>query len=395
MSVARLPDYIIELLVAYSRRELTDNEYDVLSGWLLQHEESIELVNEYLRLLNSIHSISIYDRLKTDTAWSVVHNRTSHKPGWKKLRSLSFFKCAASIILPIIALGTILWCFSVVYIDRKQAVNSEVLKSGRANAILELNGGKSIVLGTGIEKDIHSFKGTIFTKDSVDVIRYFDNRVTEVQFNKLSVPKGGEYKLVLADGTKVWLNSETKVRYPTRFTGDVRNIYLLSGEIFLEVAEDKEKPFIVNGNNYQVEVLGTGFNIRDYQDEFNCTTTLLHGSVKVKNINTLECIVIQPNQQVKIKKEGSMSVLNVNARQSIGWINGVLYYNNASLEQILKDLSRWYSFDYEFEDAGIAELKFAGGISRYNDIEQVIDVITSTNKLNVTIEGNLIKFSYR
>ncbi|WP_439183864.1 FecR family protein [Carboxylicivirga taeanensis] len=396
MAVTDLPEHIIKLLVAYTEGKLTDDEYDALDRWLKKHADSGNTVDEYARLVHDVHTLSVHQQVDINVAWSVVDKHTSNRPGWKKIKRLQLIKYAATLFIPLITLVSLYWYFSDTYrTGNKQICQAEKLTPGRANAILELDGGENIVLGTGKEHTINSHDGEVLTKDSVDVLRYVNNAKTEVQFNKLSVPNGGEYKLILADGTKVWLNSETQLRYPTRFNGEERNIYLLKGEIYLEVAEDKTKPFIVNGDHYTVEVLGTGFNVRDYQDECGCSTTLVHGSVKVKSTHTKKSVVILPNQQVNIGGEGAMFVQQVNAQQRIGWIKGVLYYENATLEQILKDLSRWYSFDYEFEDETIAELRFAGGVSRYDDIEQVIDIISSTNKLKATIHGELITFSYK
>ena len=388
-----LPIHIIELLIAYDQNKLDKVGHKQLADWLKENPNEHELAKKYLHLSNNLQMTRVFEQINVESAWQSVSQLTSIKPGWEKVKTLMVMKYAASILLPILAVVSILWYLSVNDSLKRTVSNNNIeLEPGSAKAILKLHDGENIVLGAGDNEVVNLNDGSVLAKDSLDVLSYMSIATKKVQLNSLLVPKGGEYKLVLVDGTKVWLNSETKLSYPTRFEGNNRTIHLLQGEIYLEVIENSDKPFVVKGNDYEIQVLGTGFNVRNYHDEQGTIITLVHGSVKVSKESKGESLVLKPDQQVRFINN-SISVQNVIASEAAGWIEGVLYYNNASLEEILRDLSRWYNFKYEFEEKEIANMRFGGGIYRYEEITKILDIISLTNKLEISVEGKLITFS--
>ncbi len=390
-----IPEDIIQLLVSYSQGQLSAEEHEVLTRWMKENFDSDNFASDYAHLINDIRTLGVYEGLDVNSAWENVDKHTSDRTAKKKKRRLHFLKYAATLLLPIIASVSLFWHLS----NRDQLEDNPVFfqknYTEAVSPILMVDGGERIILDAKENHTIHSIEGELLTKDSAKVLRYVDNIKAEVKINELWIPKGANYTLILSDGTKVWLNSQTLLRYPTRFEGNERNICLLEGEIYLDVAEDKEKPFIIEGNNYNVRVLGTEFNVRNYHNESACLTTLVHGSVEIESGLSKQSVIITPDQQVRIDTDGAMAIQEVNAQQYIGWINGVLYYEHATLEKILKDLSRWYRFDYEFEEEVMSELPFAGSISRTNTIEQIIEIISSTNKLKATINEGVITFTYQ
>jgi ferric-dicitrate binding protein FerR (iron transport regulator) len=389
--VKRLPEHIIKSLIDFESGLLDSDEVNNLAQWLDANEQAIKEANEYVRLSNHLRSISTYQRIDSEKSWLNVAQKTSDKPGWRKQIRLNFYKQIAAIVLPLITLGTITWYLLTMMDGSEHQIAEQVrLQTGGSKAILELPNGQTVNLG-GDKTEQILVDNIKIASDSVNLLSYSKQLEITSQFNTLIVPKGGEYQLKLADGTHIWLNSETKLIYPTNFDGDTREIQLIHGEIYLEVAENKQKPFIVKGDDYNVKVLGTGFNIRNYKDEDAIKTTLVHGSVRVSSEGQNYDVILKPNQQL-VNYDGDVDVDFVDVQQVTGWIKGTLFYSNVTLDDIMRDLARWYQFEYEFADADLAELRFGGGISRYDNIEKILDIIATTKKIDIAIHNEKILF---
>jgi len=200
-----------------------------------------------------------------------------------------------------------------------------------------------------------------------------------VQYNMITTPAGGKYQLVLADGTHVWLNSSSSLRYPvTGFASGERRVEL-SGEAYFEVAKrsngKKHVPFIVASKGQEVEVLGTHFNVKSYNDEQLTTTTLLEGRVKVSRQNAFEQ-VLQPGQQAQVNQ--SIKVINVDTSTAVAWKNGLFKFENASIQDVMLQFSRWYNVDVAFEGK-IPRNRFTGEIYRNMDADKTFKILTYAN----------------
>ena len=389
-----LPAHIIKILLSHQSDDLTLEQILVLNRYFSDNKEMLSEANAILKLSDSSKDIKQYLAIDVNTAWHTVDSKTLPQPGWRFNKRFRIIQYAASILLPLISAGIVLWYLNYMPNTVSDTiVKVESIEKGQSKAILELGNGNRIVLGQKRVAEISSGTGFIIAKDSANQLNYTSKNINQIEYNTLSIPKGGEYKLLLADGTNVWLNSQTKLRYPTQFANNTREIQLLEGEIFLEVKENKAKPFVVKGNEYDIRVLGTGFNVRNYKDEANMATTLVHGSVQINQHNNGKQCILQPNQQVSIDENGLMCVKNVDVKLYASWVNGILYYKGETLDNILRDLSRWYSFEYKFTNVAIANKRFGGGISRYDDFKKVLDVITTTNKLKTTITDGVIIIS--
>jgi len=391
-----IPEHIIEIILVLNKRVLTPFEKEELEVWLSENPDNKDDLDKMAKIIGQIDLVTKYTQINIDKAWNRVDRTTSDKPGWKKGRRLQFLKVAASFILPILTVGIAV--FSLLNqpeLDQEATQLNNIAQPGSSKAILELYDGQVIKLGEGSAEQIANQKGITIGTVSTQELKYnLAHNSNAIQYNTLCIPRGGEWDVVLSDGTKVKLNSETRFKHPINFNGNTREVFLEYGEAHFEVAEDKEVPFVVHGNNSQVEVLGTGFNIRAYKDEAHVYTTLVHGSVKVGSAryNTL----LKPNQQAIISNESQkIEVKEVDVTQTIGWVEGILYFNNQTLEDIMRDLGRWYNFEYRFENEEIAKIKFGGGITKYNDIDLILDVINTTNKLITEIEGDVIIFKHK
>jgi ferric-dicitrate binding protein FerR (iron transport regulator) len=211
--------------------------------------------------------------------------------------------------------------------------------------------------------------------------------ISDISYNTLSTPKGGEYQVVLPDGTKVWLDAASSISYPVAFAGNVRRVKL-TGQAYFEVAKNKEKPFYVDVNEVQVRVLGTHFNISAYNDDNAMTTTLLEGAVQVTNNNSLS--LLKPGQQAVISN-GSNNILvaNANINDAMAWKNGYFTFNDDNITGIMRKVSRWYDVDVEYRTADTGQ-QFGGTFYRSKSISELLAHLEKIGKLHFKISGRRI-----
>jgi ferric-dicitrate binding protein FerR (iron transport regulator) len=240
---------------------------------------------------------------------------------------------------------------------------------GTRKAILTLSDGQSIQLG-GDPQNINDGGAAITTNNSEVV--YTTTKQTAVAYNTIATPKGGEYQVTLPDGTQVWLNAETSLRYPTSFTGSERRVEL-TGEAYFEVAKNAKQPFIVQSGETVVKVLGTHFNIMAYPDESIQKTTLTEGSVALSKGGGHE--ILKPGQAGTIAHgTNNIVVASTDIEQDLAWKNGNFYFQKTELSTIMKQLARWYDLEIRYSGT-VPKKRFVGKISRYTNLSDVLDVL--------------------
>lgn len=205
-----------------------------------------------------------------------------------------------------------------------------------------------------------------------------------VKYNTLIVPRGGEFSLELADGTRVWLNAESRLRYPVAFMGKERKVEM-EGEVYFEVVKNNEKPFIVTVNGVDIRVLGTSFNVSAYQEEV--VTTLVEGKVQLKRGD--EQVVLSPNQQA-IWSDDKFKVKQVDACNYVLWKEGIFYFEDVDLERILDDMARWYNVNIFYMNPTLKKMKFSVEIKRYEDINEILRRIEQTKRVKFEIKDRTI-----
>ncbi len=275
--------------------------------------------------------------------------------------------------------------------------NFEQFTPGSNKALLTLGNGKTLVLDSLQSGIIAKQENTKIIKLNDGQLVYNDTASSPLnlqhQINTLYTPRGGEYQLTLPDGTKVWLNAETILKYPVSFNGDTRSVSL-NGEAYFEVALNKQKPFIVNINDKaKVKVLGTRFNINAYENEETIKTTLIEGSVQVSTFGQIQSPVSQtlsPGEQAAITNKGTLNVQTVETYRYIAWKEGYFAYKEATLDEILKQLSRWYQFEYQFENTTVKETLFTARLKRYDAVGQVFRIIEQTGQIKFTIQDDIV-----
>jgi ferric-dicitrate binding protein FerR (iron transport regulator) len=200
------------------------------------------------------------------------------------------------------------------------------------------------------------------------------------EYNTIVVPRAAEYSVKLSDGTIVYLNSDSKLRYPVPFEKGVRKVYL-EGEAYFKVSKDKRRPFIVDVKEVEVKVLGTSFNINAYEENNGVATTLVEGSVNVSSANN--SVIIKPNQQAVFSKGGSMKVNNVNVYNYISWRQGYLNFDNVPLEQLMFEIERWFDINVFYVNSELKTYRYTGAINKYYSLDKMLHIVEEVLKIKI------------
>jgi transmembrane sensor len=367
-----------ELLEKYNTGKCTPKELLLLQKWfhLLNSDEVSELTEADLTTAQHTLQHKMTSLIKKSS--SVIH--------WPRI-------IAAAAILIIVSIGTF---FYLNYIDKpisKQEISNikNDISPGGNIATLTLADGRKISLTDAENGQLAEQSGIKIHKTAdgqlVYEVSHLEGGTTErslpaveMTYNTIETPPGGQYQVNLPDGSKVWLNSASSLRYPVKFTGTERRVEI-SGEAYFEVAHNSKMPFKVINNSQTVEVLGTHFNIMAYPDESSTNTTLLEGSVKIIKENKSK--IISPGQQTRVMN-GNIAVLNVDVNEAVAWKDGFFMFKNEDIQSIMRQISRWYNLEVQYQ--GTIPKKFFGvKISRSRNVSEVLEVLESTGSIHFKI----------
>lgn len=263
---------------------------------------------------------------------------------------------------------------------------------GGNKALLTLADGSKISLDEAANHQLATQSGTKITKTAAGQLVYETADQTQASgaassLNTISTPRGGQYLVTLADGTKVWLNASSSLTYPSGFANTRQRRVTLKGEAYFEVAKDKLHPFVVETDKQTVKVLGTHFNISSYEDDRTTKTTLLEGLVSVNAIGKEEQI-IHPGQQA-VLNANAITVKEANTEEAMAWKNGYFRFNDEDIKSVMRKLSRWYNIDIQYEGEVSTE-GFTGKISRFKPISEVLNALESTKTIHFKVEGRRV-----
>ncbi|NLR77306.1 FecR family protein [Chitinophaga eiseniae] len=300
-----------------------------------------------------------------------------------RIRPMFRWAAAAAVAIVIISAGGYL----LRHQQQKQhiaAVPQQTIPPGKDGAVLTLDDGSQVVLdsiGNGwlISKSgekVQMSNGTLQYKN--------DSSPGKIAYNTMQTPRGRQFAVVLPDGTKVWLNSASSLRYPTCFHSSRREVQL-SGEAYFEVAHNARQPFIVNiSDQSKVEVLGTDFNIKAYSNEKNIEATLLSGAVRVAKGN--EHTILKPGQQASIRQSGITVNEHADIERITAWKNGLFYFDGVQLEDAMRQLERWYDIEVQYEN-GVPDIRFGGKMNRNITLNELLRILARAD-LKCRLEGN-------
>lgn len=283
-------------------------------------------------------------------------------------------------------------------VHQASPANNAGIQPGSNKAVLTLSNGSKIVLD-------NAQKGTLAQQGNTQVIKinggliaynsYHRSKITDqrsqIEYNTISTPRGGQYEVILPDGSKVWLNAASSLTFPTAFTGNERKV-ILKGEGYFEIkplptANEGNMPFKVQVNKLIINVLGTGFNVMAYQDENNMTTTLINGSVKLEFEH--KQTLLKPGQQSLINNiNGDMQVSVADTAEVLAWKEGFFRFNNTDLKSIMRQISRWYNVDIHYAD-DVSDRTFTGMMPRTVSLSHILEVLTLSN-VHFKVEGDII-----
>lgn len=299
----------------------------------------------------------------------------------------AWIRSAAAIIL--LAGGAVyLWLSNPAKKELAYAykqVSTEIVP-GSNKAVLTLADGSTILLDSAAKGNLALQGGTRIVKPDDGQLLYESEGGMTTGDNIISIPRGGHYQVSLPDGSKVWLNSASSIRFPTVFSGASR-IVTVQGEVYMEIAPDTKKPFIVRVNDMKVRVLGTSFNINAYPDEKEIRTTLLGGRVAV-GYGEKDMLLSLPGQQARANNGEIAMVNDVNTDQVLGWKNNLFYFNEDGIDVIMRQLSRWYDVEIKYEE-NIPALRLSGKIQRSLPLSEVLEGLGGM-ELHFRLEGRTL-----
>lgn len=382
MDILKQRMMIARLIAKELAGTIDEGEREVLSRWLAEdgrHREEYDRLKMSLRAGNPVWVDQERGRELTDARWNGV------KRWMRRKRYIKWGKYAAVIVLPL-AIGAF-WLMNRESPRRQVLVEVAAITPGVVKARLELADGRKVELDHGTQLRIKEIGGTEI-ETSEKMIKYTgkDSVTAGERFNTLIVPRGGEYALELADGSRVWLNSESTLKYPVCFAGDMRKVEM-TGEGYFEVAKNVGKPFVVTVDGVDVRVLGTSFNISAYREEV--VTTLVDGKVQLRR--GMDSVILFPNQQGGWSKEKkAFEIKQVDARNYTLWKDGIFYFSDMDLETILDDMARWYNVNIFYVSPALKSMRFSVEIRRYENIDRILRRIEQTKRVKFDIKDRTI-----
>lgn len=380
-------DRIVRLLQLYLLGDITEEERQELEDWCEEAPRNRKLFEQICQEDLFSKERYVYEKIHDTKAFSVFEKRV------RKVSSRSignWWKYAAVLLFPILVVGS--WKL-MHETEQVSIVASSVapIQPGCSQAVLVLDDGRKVFLKEEEEGVISEDKEITVTgeKDRLVYTSSEGKNVDEIRFNELEVPRGGEYKVRLADGTLVYLNSATRMKYPVKFDEKERKVYL-SGEAYFEVAKDPERPFFVEMEGVEVRVYGTSFNVNTHQ-KGNIQTVLVKGSIGVKVLSSGMESMIRPGQMAEFKQGNTkVDVKDVNVAVYTDWKDGIFRFENQRLEDILTVLSNWYDVDVFYQTVSVKELHFSGYMERYKDVSVILEAITLSTGVTFSIQGKTI-----
>ena len=368
-----MTDYPFQIAVLIQKSivgVLTDEEREQLERWMAESDEHERMYREFVR------PGFLEEARKEHHQFQAGEGYRRFVAGKRKSDRLRIGKRWAAVA----AMGTLVIGVALAFLLREQSGTeqdghlpvAEVIKPGKAGAVLTLSDGRQVVLSDSLETQLKERTADIRVQGKR--LDYSAEHVGPLLvYNTITVPRGGEYQLTLADGTQVWLNAETELKYPVAFADEVREV-MLTGEAYFEVAKNVSRPFVVKAGQLDIKVLGTSFNVKAYPSETQ-QATLVQGKVEVCAGNYSR--KLQPGEQLNYSSEGP-EIRNVDVKAYTAWKDRRFVFNDDLLEEVIRKLGRWYDVEFILRDAEVREIRFTGNLPKYRNLDQVL------NKLELT-----------
>lgn len=373
-------------LLRYTRGEFSKEEEKGIEQVLLEVKGMNTLVEELKDKDRIEYEMHIIAKFNTEKALSKLKNRKQ-----VKRRGILSWIAAASVV--VIA-GVSAWILLSQEPDVDNLSVTEKFEPGKAIVTLEMASGlkyrldtlSSVVRNNRVNVAFDNNDGVLKIKEQDSLA---DGATKEIGYNTVNVPYGGTYTVELCDGTKVYLNSGTTLEFPSRFDGKVRSV-ILKGEAYFDVARNVSKPFVVEVDEMKVKVLGTSFNVKSYVDEPGVYTTLVEGSVAILRDGQPEK-KIKPGEQAYYNKGvGTLSIAEVDVNEFTSWKDGLFYFKDIALEEILRIVSRWYDLEVFYMNQGAKSVIYSGKLPMYSSVEDVLRKFEISGDVRFELKGRTL-----
>ena len=369
------------LIAGHIRQTLTEEETDELNDWILLSRENMELFAELTDEKNIAASLERYEKIKVEEALAATKKHITFSKPRSTVRTWQY-ALAACVIL---AIGIFMYTrfAGTTKDDPVIAVHHDDIDPGNNEAVLLLPDGKRVPLAAGPDTLLQGKVEVLRNKGEI----VYASSDAGSEYHTLTIPRKGQYKVILPDGTKVWLNSESSIKFPTAFNSSERKVFV-TGETFFEVAHDASKPFRAVAGDITVEALGTQFNINAYTNEASLAATLVEGSVKV-SVGTMNEI-LKPGEQSQWSG-GALTKLGVDANATSAWRMNQFQFKNTSLDVIMRQIERWYDAKVIYKDA--VNLHLNATIERNVPVSKLLHLLEATEQVHFNVEDNVITVS--
>ncbi|HRO46717.1 FecR family protein [Agriterribacter sp.] len=383
--------HIVTLFEKYIANDCTEHEVAALIDIIRlgEHKDLIEalLYRHFEEHAGELQYQAVAERVFEKLHLQTVPGKTIMPPA---KRAYAFMKIAAAAVLIIVS-AFMAYTYFLKEKDKIPAGISQDIAPGGNRATLILSDGRQLTLNEIQLGNITEEDGTIIKKSADGQVAYFPGNNTKKHkgFNTIKTPKGGQYQVVLPDGSKVWLNAASSLTYPASFDNMERRVQL-AGEGYFEIASKvynkKRIPFIVETGKQQIEVLGTRFNVNAYDDETGIKTTLIEGKVKVITEN--ETVILKPHQEFNLRSDG-INTQQVEVEAAIDWKNGDFIFADEDIKSVMRKIARWYNVEVVYDNT-ISPENLSGQISRNRNLSEVLRMLELSGNIRFTIDNGVI-----
>lgn len=387
MSVVEQEGIAIEWLYRKLENTLSAKENEEVEKWL---EEPAH--REYFSQLEFFYHLPEHAEVseqEINEAWQFMNQRVA-RHSWQRTKKKLWAMVSVAASLVILFTSYFVWDnLSERHDDSQKMVQ---IRPGRQHAVLKLANGQTFDLGNWVgQKNVRIADHIVMDSGRLDYRVSTPSGLADILFNTLTVPRGGEFQITLEDGTKVWLNSDSQLRYPEIFSGHNREVYL-EGEAYFEVTQNPGRPFIVHSGIQKITVLGTRFGITAYPGETSVSTTLVQGKVKVEYPElTAQNYLLEPGYRICYdSQERQVYQKKVDVREYVAWKDGKYIFEQKRLEDMLLTLSRWYDFQVLYQSPEVKELLFSGELLRFDNFNKILRMIEKSGNVKFTIEGRVV-----
>jgi transmembrane sensor len=382
--------YIAELIHRQRATALTTEEQDTLDAWVAESDNNHRLFHELSANATEEEGGEEMELMNWQPSFDRVYNAIGQTKKHRVFR-LQVWARVAAIFLLFMG-GAVTW-----FLLKKEdtptiatTMHTTDVAPGSRKAMLTLSNGSVIVLDDAAEGVVASQGNTVIKKSGKGQLLYDASRSATGAnaYNSITTPNGGEYQVILPDGSQVWLNAASSIRFPATFARNARKVDI-TGEVYFEVVKNAAAPFFVTTGNNTVEVLGTGFNIQSYRNDANITTTLLQGSIRISAGTHTR--VLTPGQQTKVNRETAANIQlidDADTEEALAWRNGKFIFNDAELQTVVRQLERWY--DVSIDYTGLTGYRFNGEIPRSAHLSKVLKMMELTSNIHYKINDRNI-----